>query len=468
MLIVYSDILSPLAYDYFKRREICLIFTKNLPKLAWALPCDQCANLLKSLKEIIFSQDFILSSRQSSNDFIRNRLLSLPYIILYFSNFIKSCYQTELNKFFNIFTPGGVAIQKVSKAALCKARKKVKYSAFIALNTHTTSYFYDHFTPLTWNGFFLRAVDGSTVQLPNEPDIADHFGAWNPRQGGPCPMARVSQLFDPLNKITVDAIISPKASGERELAAQHFNHLTYRDLILLDRGYPAFWLFKMILSKEANFCCRISTSRWLLIRDFLDTGNKEQIVSFNPPVTAHKPCQKYGLDLTPMTVRLIRVELETGETEVLITSLTDTVLYPMNIFAELYITRWPIEEDYKVIKRRIEIENFSGKSALSVYQDFHARVFSKNITAILTSSAQKTEAEKLEKKSRKINFTQALSSMRDTIVRLLYCSSELVNDMLQDLFLTFLSATEPIRPGRRFPRNHKAKRKFHITYKPTL
>ena len=441
---------------------------KNLKQLVWMLLCEQCANLLQYLKKIIFSRDFLLSSRQAPNDFIRNRILSFPIIILYFCNFIKSCYQTELNKFFNIFTPGGVAVQKVSKAALCKARKKVKYDAFIALNSHTTNYFYDNFTTLTWNNFLLKAVDGSTVQLPNEPDIASHFGTWNPRQGDPCPMARISQLFDPLNKITIDAIISPKASGERELAAQHFNHLTNRDLVLLDRGYPAFWLFKMILSKKANFCSRISTSHWHLVRDFLDTGNKEQIVSFYPPTTAHKPCREYDLDLEPITVRLIRVELETGETEVLITSLTDTVLYPMDIFTELYITRWPIEEDYKVIKRRIEIENFSGKSALTVYQDFHARVFSKNVTAILSSSAQKTESRKLEEKSRKINFTQALSSMRDTIVLLLYCPQEVINNMLHDLFLTFLAATEPIRPGRHFPRNHKAKRKFYINYKPTL
>ena len=468
MLIVYSNISNPFIYDCFKRRKICLIFIKNLTKLAWTLLCDHCANLLKYLKKIIFSQDFLLSSRESSSDFIRNRILTLPYIILYFCNFIKSCYQTELNKFFSIFTPGGVALQKVSKAALCKARKKVKYNAFIALNAHATNYFYDHFTPLTWKGFFLRAVDGSTVQLPNEPEIAHHFGAWNPRQGGPCPMARVSQLFDPLNKITIDAIISPKDSGERELAAQHFNHLTHRDLVLLDRGYPAFWIFKMILSKGAHFCSRISTSRWHLVRNFLDTGNMEQIVSFHPPITAHKPCRKYGLDLSPITLRLIRVELETGETEVLITSLTDSTLYPIEIFPELYITRWPIEEDYKVIKRRIEIENFSGKSSLSVYQDFHARVFSKNITAILSNSAQRAKAEELDPKSRKINFTQALSSMRDTIVRLLYCSSQRTKHLLRDLFLTFLSATEPVRPGRKFPRNHKAKRKFYIIYKPIL
>jgi hypothetical protein len=32
-----------------------------------------------------------------------------------------------------------------------------------------------------------------------------------------------------------------------------------------------------------------------------------------------------------------------------------------------------VEEDYKAIKCRMELENFTGKSVLSVYQDFHAK-----------------------------------------------------------------------------------------------
>jgi hypothetical protein len=71
-------------------------------------------------------------------------------------------------------------------------------------------------------------------------------------------MARVSQMYDVLNKLTVDAFISPKSEGERELAAYHFLKLMPQDLILLDRGYPAHWLFKLVLSMDANFCARIS------------------------------------------------------------------------------------------------------------------------------------------------------------------------------------------------------------------
>jgi hypothetical protein len=69
------------------------------------------------------------------------------------------------------------------------------------------------------------------------------------------------------------------------------------------------------------------------------------------------------------------VELDTGESEILITSLLDTQCHPHELFTDLYHLRWPVEEDYKRMKQWIEIENFSGKSVLSVYQDFMLKFF---------------------------------------------------------------------------------------------
>jgi hypothetical protein len=82
---------------------------------------------------------------------------------------------------------------------------------------------------------------------------------------------------------------------------------------------------------------------------------------------------------------LLRRMLEKdGCTVILMTSLLNIELHPHDLFAELYHLRWPVEEDYKAMKRWIEIGNFSGKSVLSVYQDFHAKVFSKNLASALS------------------------------------------------------------------------------------
>ena len=123
--------------------------------------------------------------------------------------------------------------------ALSLARKKLKYSAFVELNRHLIDFFYKYFkNTKKWYGFHLLGIDGSTLKLFKYKDIREHFGTMKPNNGPEVPMARVSQMFDVLNKVTIDAIISAYHVGERELLRQHMFNLMPNALVLLDRGYP--------------------------------------------------------------------------------------------------------------------------------------------------------------------------------------------------------------------------------------
>jgi len=193
-----------------------------------------------------------------------------------------------------------------------------------------------------------------------------------------------------------------------------------QDLILLDRGYPAHWLFKLVLSMDANFCARISYKRWRVVKKFYLSGEKEQIVKIKSTPQSARKCREMGLDTNSIKVRMIRIELESGETEILVTSLTDMQKLPYELFSDLYHCRWPVEEDYKTLKYRLEVENFSGKTTRSVYQDFHAKVFSKNLASVIASTTKKEIGKKSEPLMyvHQINFAQALSKMKNTIVLL--------------------------------------------------
>jgi len=438
--------------------------------LAWNLIFNICAGLIEFLREIINSDQFIKEHRQSPTHFIRQRKLTFSTLIFFLINMVKGSYQDELDHFFKSIFGFEVVKRIVSKAALTKARMKLKFESFIELNAELVRYFYENFKPLQWNGFNLLAIDGTTVRLPRIEAISEHFGAWNPRQGSKCPMARVSQMFDPLNKITVDAIIESKDVGERELAAFHFLKLMPNDLILLDRGYPAYWLFNLIQSQGANFCARIQRKRWKVVRQFYNSGKKEKIISLSVFSSSVEQCKEMGLDLKPLKLRLIRVKLDTGESEILITSLLNTKKHPHEQFSELYHLRWPVEEDYKTMKQWIEIENFSGKSVLSVYQDFHAKVFAKNLISALIypTQAEIDRRTKDRRYSYKANFAQAISKMKDVIPLLFLRSKEAVCKLISDIQAIVVKTTEPIRPGRKYFRNFNNRSgRFHYGYQPT-
>lgn len=274
-------------------------------------------------------------------------------------------------------------------------------------------------------------------------------------------------MFDVLNRVTLHALIAPKEIGERAAAEMHFAQLAASDLVLLDQGYPAFWLFALIRSKDAHFCARMTLEGWKVVERFIASGCREQIVTVSPGYEARKACRMRGLPTTPLTLRLLRIELDNGDVEVLATSLVDHQLYPYAVFKDLYHHRWPVEEDYKAMKSRLEVENWSGKSVLTVLQDFHAKVFTKNFTAILAQPAQRVVEQQSQDKHHtyQINMTNAFSKMKDTVV-LLFQRAD-IRPLLNRLWQLMIKTIEPIRPGRSYPRKKRVKpKRFPMCYKP--
>jgi hypothetical protein len=439
-------------------------------KLAWKLLSENCAKIIEYLKQILHSKEFINRHKKSEKDFTRNRIFPFQTLFLYLINFIKGSYQDELDHYFKALLRLDVPVAFVTKMALSLARRKLHYSAFIEFNRHLLEFFCDHFKNIkTWHGFNLLAIDGSTLKLFKYKEIREHFGMMKPNKGPSCPMARISQMFDVLNKLTVDALIKPYHIGERDLLREHMLNLLPSDLLLLDRGYPAYWVFNLIMSQGGNFCARIS-KQWKIVQDFIESGAQEAFIDLHASLQSKKECIDMGLDVMPLRLRLVRVDLvDSGEIEVLITSLMDTQKYPQEIFKDLYHKRWPVEVDYFFMKQRLEVGNFSGKSELSVYQDFHAKVFAKNLTVVLASPAQElVEHEGEDKKhEHQINMTQAFSKSKDTLFLLFERPREIVLQLIHSIHAVFMAATEPIRPGRKFKRAHKVnKREYYMNCKP--
>ena len=437
-------------------------------QLAQNLLSKMCAKVFSLLNKLLKSNEFISRNKTSETHFTRNRKLPFHTVTIFLLSLVRGSYQDELDKFFKNIFRFDVAKRVVSKAAFTKARMKLKYQAFIELNLALVHLFEEYFPVKTWHGFRLLGIDGSMARLPRIDAVSKHFGNWKVRQGRQSPMARISQLYDVQNKITIDAIISPKGTGERELAADHMINLMPNDLVLLDRGYTAWWLYALILSMNANFCARVSYAKWKVIMAFYQAKKKEQIVLIPPPVSSVKTAKELGLDLKPFKLRLVRVENE-GSVSILLTSLLDCNKFPAEIFAALYHKRWPTEEDYKTIKCTMELENFSGQSVQSIYQDFHAKILLKNIVSIMTIPVN-DELIKAKDPDQKydyqVNLKQAISKSKDVIVLLFEKPTSKVVKIIEQLHSIFIKTVEPIRPGRRNPRIFSVpSRKYFLTYK---
>lgn len=382
---------------------------------------------------------------------------------------IKSNTQSELNHFFQVRDQTDIPLQRATASAFCQARQKFSASAFIELNQVATHYFYDSTSIERWHGFRVLAVDGVKYHLPDEEVIHQAFGGQGNQHVDELPMALGSALYDVFQKIIIDAQLFPYRSSEREIAFQHLAATQSGDLILYDRGYPAFWLFAAHQHHQREYCMRVKADFNPEVRDFVASGKKQQIVTLNPNEAAKKKCQEKGLSDEPQTVRLIHVKVK-KKTYILVTSLLDTVRYSVADFKGLYHQRWQIEEVYKRQKSWLEIENFTGKSVLSVEQDYHARILSLNLIAITVFVVKQCflHAPSRRKHLYQINFAQALSSMKDTLVKLLY--GLIPVQSLNRLLKTLSQGLTAIRPDRSFERKTRGTRqkKFNPCYKRAM
>ena len=439
----------------------------NLKGLARWLKTNLYANLINLLNNIISSNQFIERHRLQKNSFTRNRSLPFKSVILFLINLLKSSIQNELDKFFKAITTEDLPDRVVTGSAFTQARKKLSHRAFIEMNKEQTKYFYDNVNYKRWNGLRLIAIDGSTLILPKNDQTIKEFGEFShSRKTTPVVLVRASQAYDVLNKIAIDSILSPLSVGELDLASEHIKFSENNDLYLFDRGYNAFWLFTMIISKGANFCARINIRNWKGARELIASGLREKVIEIHPSPIAKTKCDKLNLSTQIVKIRLISIDLENGEKEVIATSLLDEEKYPYELFADLYHKRWIIEESFKLTKSRIEMENFSGKLPEAIKQDFYARIFTANLTAILsfTVNEQIKKINKNKKYEYQINKTQAVAKMKDSIVLLFIRRN--IDKIIKALQKHFSKNIVPIRPRRTFPRLFKSKKHYYMAYKP--
>ncbi len=207
--------------------------------------------ILDKIKNKIMSTEFMEKSRISENDFTRNRKLPFCFLIYFMLNSVKQTLQKELTNFMSHFTK----YDSATKSAFCQQRLKLKPEAFIELNDELIDEFYTDNVIEKWDNYRLVSIDGSTLELPKSEEIIDDFGVNS--ELDMVPMAKISILFDLMNELILDATIAPSRKSEYDLAIIHFDKLKEGDLLLMDRGYEARWLFYLLTIRKIDFVIRL-------------------------------------------------------------------------------------------------------------------------------------------------------------------------------------------------------------------
>ena len=139
----------------------------------------------------------------------------------------------------------------------------------------------------------------------------------------------ISCLYDVENSLPINVTLGKVESEKEPVFQDHLPFLESQDvkkwfndpILLFDRLYIDYSIFTELSQRKFKFCIRSKTScTFNLIKDFVKSDKTDAILNFKLPYSQKKYVESKGLP-EEVKLRAIKVELDSGEIEILITNL---------------------------------------------------------------------------------------------------------------------------------------------------
>ena len=334
--------------------------------------------VIEAIKKTVKEENFITRHKTSEKDFTRKRKLGFSEIVLFVLGLSNSCLDFERHCFCDVFK-----IEEVSNAALCKARDKVKFTAFKELLADTQK-----IIPAKnkYKGYNVIAVDGVKGELPNTKEIKNSYKL---SKGCLYPQFHAVTSFDVLNGKFIDAEFEIGAANERKLAYKLLeNHIPEKDIMLYDRGFPSVALIQKLEEKSLYFIARVSKSFIKEVNEFTKQKSLDKTVHIDYTEERARKSKAKDIKLPySFNLRCVRIFLKSGQQEILITNLPKEEFKRKDI-GHLYSLRWGIEVGFNHLKNALYLEAFVGIKENSIKQEFYSILIKYNVTMLFTEEAK--------------------------------------------------------------------------------
>jgi hypothetical protein len=399
--------------------------------------------------------------RVKATDFTRQRALNWQRVVVLMLSGHKVSLQTAVNKFFRAV---GEVWRVVTASAYSQARQKVQPAVFVHLNAvaceeYNTRYGADH-EVARWHGQRVLGVDGSYLNLPDTVETRQTFSVQtNQHTGGEQVQALASVLYDLRNDVGLSVALGPKQAEKNLLFAHHLAAMQVGDVLVGDRAYADYSVMATVVARQCHFVIRFPRQSFTAVNAFWAAPAEDQVVTLAVTSKARAYVAKQHLP-TALQVRLVKVELATGEVEVLGTDLLDAATYPAPEFRVVYGWRWNHETYHDRIKNIFEVERFSGSSVHAIEQDFYGVIFLATLESILSKPAQSQLTAQGHARGcthpPKVNRAVSYVAVMDHVVELL--GTPRLNPGQTLAAIEHLLRTNPTRHrgGRQFARNKRS------------
>jgi Transposase DDE domain len=273
-------------------------------------------------------------------------------------------------------------------------------------------------------------------------------------------MAQALMCFDVLSSYVLASAIDKMETGEKSLFRLLLPTIKVKNAIfILDRGFGNFSICKMLENHKHFYCIRLSTQISSFAKKAMLSAESDFVTLWQPSEMEQSNCKKHGQDSNAIKIRVSKIILDTGETELLVSNIFDTDVIDEAAMKQLYFMRWGIEESIKKLKPKMKLEHFGCRKTEGIYQEFYAHIFMLNIVAMLGNEAQQDIDVKVKsrKHAYKYNWQNAYLHVREKIIALVNNTNlyKIINDLREKIALSIVAVVK----DRAFSREKQSSRK---------
>jgi hypothetical protein len=282
-------------------------------------------------------------------------------------------------------------------AAWCQARSRLPAALWPELIECSTQRLVDSVGDqfLYW-GRPVFLVDGSTVSMPDEPELVKTFGYANTKHGlSRFPVARLTFLV----RGGVQAVCDYKMGHYRTSEDAQFNQMwptiPSGAICLFDKKFCSFYNLAKLRERRISVISPLHQRRdpQRLIKAGKRIGSNQWLVRLDLAPQLRK---RYQDDSLPryVQVRLIRATFRRkGQRKRLwlVTTLVDPQRYSRSSIIKLYRQRWEIETRIGSLKTTLQMNVLQSKKVENVYAEVAATILAHNLVwTLIHQTAQHT------------------------------------------------------------------------------
>ena len=355
----------------------------------------------------------------------------------------------------------------VTEEAFTQARKLLTQRFWVALILLLTERFQaQHDERTRFRGFRLLCLDGTCLNLENWKPPRDHFGTVSNGKGRRRTQARMVMLQLPLIRLPWRYELCPITQGERTVATRLLGHLRANDLVLMDRGFFSYGLFRQVMRARADFAVRAMAGvRFTTVRTLSD-GTR--LIDWTP---TDRQWTKAGLPAT-IRLRVIDYQIKGFRPSSIVTSVLD----PDRIDRQAWVGMALVDDTGRVLRgagldhRRWEIEttSFELKETQGLERSLRGRtpetigfeVAGHVLLYLLVRWLMVEAALRVGEDPLRLSYSGALGELIARVPSLVRASPKRASDVLLPRLLSRMASHfVPSRPDRHYPRPHDTRTK---------